>query len=99
MNSGPDTKTFYLNRSTLVPLGMVITMVLAVCAGTVWINNQLYSIHHKLQTIENNLNRCELKVESGQMDRWTASQMSLWVRLLQAENNSLKVPQLSSLGD
>ena len=44
-------KKYTLSKETLMPLGMVI----ALCAGVVWISNQLSLIHNKLDLLESSL--------------------------------------------
>lgn len=72
----PD-KVKMISKDTLVPLGLVG----AICAGVVWLSNQLTTINIKLDTLQ-----ADIK------DQWTESEMDNWILRFQIENPDINVP-------
>jgi len=70
-----------LNDKTVMPLGMVIACVAAFIGGALWINNSLNRIENRLASMEYRVS-----------DRWTGSDMKLWVARFKLENPNIKVP-------
>jgi hypothetical protein len=68
-----------LGTSTLVPLGLVISL----CAGVMWISNQLGEIKFKLDTLETKLE-----------NQWTSQDMENWVLRLEMANPELAMPDV-----
>lgn len=66
-----------LNRDTLVPLGMVVS----ICAAVVWLNTQINSLHYKLDMLES-------KFEN----QWTMIDMENWSLKLRLKNPTIKLP-------
>jgi hypothetical protein len=75
-----DKKTT-ITKETLMPLGMVI----ALCAGVVWISNQLSLIHNKLELLESSLE-----------EQWTKRDMENWGLKLKLENPNIEIPDIGS---
>jgi len=97
---------FTLDKSTLVPLGLLIAVVLAATGGT-W---QLSSVLHefkteqssrdhefalKFQRIEIQLQQVQDTVTLNGADRWRRSDMREWVALLKANNPTMTVPEVT----
>lgn len=70
-----------LNDKTVMPLGMVVACVVTFISGALWINNSLNKIDNRLAAMEYRVS-----------DRWTGSDMKLWVAKLRIENPTLKIP-------
>lgn len=70
-----------INDKTVMPLSWVIAIVTAFIGGALWINNSLNRIDNRLASME-------VRVS----DRWTGSDMKLWVAKLRIENPTLKIP-------
>ena len=68
-----------LGTNTLVPLGLVISL----CAGVMWISNQLSEIRFKLDTLDQKLE-----------NQWTAQDMENWVLRLQMANPDIQTPEV-----
>ena len=71
------SKKQILSANTLLPLGLVFT----ICAGVVWISNELGEIRYKLDQLDQ-------KME----DRWTQRDMENWALKLQLANPNLNIP-------
>ena len=67
---------FSLDRSTLVPIGLLVSVVLASIAATTWIQRTLLTLDHTVEML----------------NRWTLRDMTSWAELLQARNSALNVP-------
>tara|TARA_R100000995_G_scaffold63412_1_gene32779 strand:+ start:7879 stop:8118 length:240 start_codon:yes stop_codon:yes gene_type:complete len=74
-------KKYTLSKETLMPLGMVI----ALCAGVVWISNQLSLIHNKLDLLESSLE-----------EQWTKRDMENWGLKLKLENPDIEIPTIDN---
>jgi len=72
------SKKQILSANTLLPLGLVF----ALCAGVVWISNELGEIRYKLEQLDQ-------KME----DRWTQRDMENWALKLQLANPNLNIPK------
>ena len=68
-----------LGTNTLIPLGLVIS----ICAGVMWISNQLSEIRFKLESLD-------AKLE----DQWTSQDMENWVLKLQMANPNISMPDV-----
>lgn len=71
-----------LNEKTVMPMGLVIGCVVAFVGGAIWINSSLSEIKYSIASIQLQLS-----------DRWTGSDMKLWVAKLKFENPNLKIPE------
>ena len=71
------SKKQILSANTLLPLGLVFT----ICAGVVWISNELGEIRYKLDQLDQ-------KME----DRWTQRDIENWALKLQLANPNLNIP-------
>ena len=72
-----ENKKITISKETLMPLGMVI----ALCAGVVWISSQLNDINYKLDTLESKLE-----------DQWTVRDMENWGLRLKMSNPEISIP-------
>ena len=70
-----------LNEKTKLPLGLVVSCIIAFLGGALWISNSLNRIDNRLAAMERQVN-----------DRWTSSDMKLWTMQLRMDNPSLKIP-------
>jgi len=70
-----------LNEKTVMPMSLVVGCVVAFVGGAIWINSSLSEIKYSIAAIQIQLS-----------DRWTGSDMKLWVARLKFENPTLTVP-------
>ena len=75
-----------LNEKTKLPLGLVISCIVAFLGGALWISNSLNRIDNRLASMERQVN-----------DRWTSADMKLWAMQLRMDNPNLKVPNTHQL--
>ena len=78
-NDTNGKKAQVLGTGTLVPLGLVITL----CAGVMWISNQLSEIRFKLDTLDQKLE-----------NQWTSQDMENWALRLQMANPNISLPDV-----
>ena len=79
---------FSLDRSTLVPIGLLVSVVLASIAATTWIQRTLLTLDHKVEMLNTRLEA----LSTDMSNRWTLRDMTSWAELLQARNSALNVP-------
>lgn len=79
---------FTLDRSTLVPIGLLVSVVLASIAATTWIQGTLMQLQHKIDMLDTRLS----VLSQVNADRWMLHDMAAWAELLQARNAALNVP-------
>mgnify|MGYP005828336721 FL=1 len=72
-------KAQVLGPGTLVPLGLVVTL----CAGVMWISNQLSEIRFKLDTLDQ-------KFEN----QWTSQDMENWALRFKMANPDITLPNV-----
>lgn len=70
-----------LNEKTKLPLGLVVSCIIAFLGGALWISNSLNRIDSRLAAMERQVN-----------DRWTTSDMKIWAMQLRMDNPALKIP-------
>lgn len=97
------TKPTFLNSETLIPLGSVMSLIVAIIAGLFWINSQLSSINASLSSIEHKLDM-SIQVVNNKIDvqrddilylqenGWTYKDQKIWAGELQIANKDIKVP-------
>lgn len=99
------TPAFSIDKSTLVPIGLLVSIVLLVTAGTWQLSSVLGSFQReqfsrdqefalKFQRIEMSLQQLQDTVASTVTDRWRRHEMREWANLLKANNPSLNVPEV-----
>ena len=73
-----------LNEKTKLPLGLVVSCIIAFLGGALWISNSLNRIDNRLAAMERLSN-----------DRWTSADMNLWTMQLRMDNPALKIPSVN----
>lgn len=88
--SGEDDgkKTIVVNKETLIPLGIVISICFAVLSLHVWLLGRFDGINEALSRIDHKLENVEKKV----VDSWGASDMKIWELELQRRNPTMNIP-------
>ncbi len=81
------TKEVEINDKTKIPLYSVIACIISFVGGALWINNSLNRIENRLVMMENRVS-----------DRWTGTDMRLWIMQLKMENPNLKIPSATQTG-
>lgn len=79
---------FQLDRSTLVPIGLLVSVVLAAVGATTWIQGTLMELQHKIDLLDTRLATLAIV----DRDRWMLHDQAAWCELLQARNPALNVP-------
>lgn len=71
-----------LDATTLIPLGLFATAVVAVGGGSVWVTR-----------IDARLSRIEEILQQWNADQWTAQDQAAWVAQLRLANPQIVVPE------
>lgn len=83
-----------LTKETLIPMGLVAGIVVAIATGAVWINVKLQSIDFNMEMLRQDLKAVHEKLDSNSSLRWSTRDMELWVQLLKAKNPAMEVPEI-----
>jgi len=84
-----------LNKDTLLPLGIVATLVLSAATGAVWMSNKLQAINYNMERLSIEVKNIQKQLDIAEQDHWTFREMKLWVELLKAKNTAIDVPSIS----
>lgn len=79
---------FTLDKSTLVPIGLLVSVVLASIGATTWIQGTLMELQHKIDLLDTRMTT----IATMDRDRWMLHDQTAWAELLQARNPALNVP-------
>ena len=93
-----------IDKSTLVPIGLLVSIVVCAVYTTMWIQGTLLDLKHdtELRSIQTMNSLAEIKskvdhlastVSTLTSERWTIEDMKMWVKLLQSQNSTLHVPE------
>ena len=83
-----------LTRDTLIPIGLVAGIVVAIATGAVWLNTKLQAINFEMAMVRQELSAVSKKLEEDQREHWSTRDMELWTKLLRAQNPSMKIPDI-----
>lgn len=92
---------FVLDKNTVVPLGLLLTVVAAMTSGALWIQSsfielkyELESTNHKIQEQILKMNDLKSEIQEKMTDRWSKTEMINFINLLKAKNPSLSIPDI-----
>lgn len=83
-----------LDKSTLIPLGFMMTIIVACITGFSWLQSSFMEIKYQLKDNTEKIKEIKDEIQLKMMDRWTRTDMSSFVDLLKARNPELKVPDI-----
>jgi len=78
-----------INRSTLVPIGAVVSLVIILVGAWGFLDSRFTTIDRALDKQDRRLERLEEKTG----DRWTSTEMKLWGAQLKNLNPDMKIPE------
>lgn len=78
-----------INKDTLVPLGAVATVFIALLGAHSFWTAKANELAGKLDSIDRRLER----IEEHQIDRWTLTDMRLWTAAVRQANPTLNLPE------
>ena len=84
-----------INKETLLPLGIVATLILSAATGAVWMSSKLQAINYNMESLTKEVKNIQKKLDLAEQDHWTFREMRLWVDLLKAKNSSMDIPRIS----
>jgi|GEM_PF-4845952 len=79
-----DEKKRIFDSTTLVPIGVLVTVAGGLLGGAVWLNTKFLELDFRLQSIERKV-----------ADPWNIDRMRAWRDLLEVSNPSVKVPPVA----
>lgn len=77
-----------IDKSTLVPIGLLVAVVLSAISATVWINTALLKLNHSVENVTNKVDALGKRVDAINSAWWSHADMRAWVREAQAQNKS-----------
>ena len=83
-----------LSKDTLIPVGLVLGVVIAVSSAAVWLNTKLQSLDYQMSSLQMKIDTIQHHLDVASSDRWTNRDMKLWVQILKAKNPNLEVPKI-----
>lgn len=84
---------FVFDRSTLVPLGLLLTVCGSAIGATVWLNSRLLQLSYSIEKVEIRLADLSLQVQAMGSTAWTLADMRAWVALASAKNSAITLPE------
>ena len=88
----PEPRLTILNRDTLIPIGVAIAIVTPIGFGISWLRDGQRDNSSAIEALRTEVTNRFDKFEIRSQDRWTGTQMQLWVLQLQRDNPALKIP-------
>jgi hypothetical protein len=99
MNDTPSKKIFTLNSETLVPIGLIATVVGSAVAVSFWLNSSLLDLRYNQRDTNSRIEQlaaqiADLKDQGARTnnDRWSRLDMIRWVELANAKNPTAALP-------
>lgn len=81
---------FTLDKATLVPIGLLVSVVLASIGATTWIQGTLLDLKHQIDLLGSRLESMAIR----DSDAWRLHDQAAWIELLSARNPSLNIPPI-----
>jgi len=81
-----------VSRETLVPLGLVLSVIGALLGGAWAVNDAKHAIDTRLVVIDTRLAAIQTELLRRTDDRWREGDMKHWAELLKAHNPELVIP-------
>jgi cell division protein FtsL len=75
-----------IDKTTLVPMGLLVAVVMSAISATVWINTALLKINHNVTNVTDKLDALNRRVDAINSAWWSHADMRAWVREAQAQN-------------
>lgn len=90
-----DTKRFkdLITRDTAVPLGAALAVFMLVFGAHNFWAGKMHELSMTLNRIDNRL----VRIEERGRDRWTLTEMKLWVERLRQRNPGMEIPDPEKL--
>ena len=82
-----------INSSTLMPLGVVVALVLALWRGTTYLDSRFAQLAESDRVMTEQLTFIKFTLS----DRWTCSDQKIWEQALQIKNPSIVVPDSTAI--
>lgn len=83
-----NNRRVVITANTLMPLGVVVAVVLAMWRGTATLESRFGSLHDDIRTANEQLTSIKQTLAS----RWSVGDMKLWESQLKINNPNLNVP-------
>lgn len=93
MSDDPKAPIFTLDRSTLVPLGLLVAVVLSSISATVWLNTRLLNLEHAISSLDVRTREISQQLDRRDSEAWLWADMRAWVLLANARNAALNLPE------
>ncbi len=82
-------KAFTLDKTTLIPIGLLVAVVLSAISATIWINTYLLNLQHEVNSLR-------VEVEKLNKGTWSLTDMQVWVNLANSQK-AFPLPSPSQL--
>lgn len=81
-----------INREMLIPIGVAIAIATPIGVGISWLRDGQKDNSNAIEALRVDMTNRFDRFEAKSADRWTGTQMQLWVLQLQRDNPSMKIP-------
>ena len=82
-----------IDKGTLVPLGVVLSVVGTLTTMGIWMSSRFTAIDMAI----GNIDRRIAFLESSRFDRWTGTDMRIWEAVMAKQNPTLTLPGVGSV--
>lgn len=85
-------KRSFIDRETLIPIGVCIALCVGAVGAYGWLNAQFQDIKALIEKIDRRVEKLEIQANTPVRDRWTGTDMLVWTREFQLTNPGIKIP-------
>lgn len=99
MSTSEETRqrALVISATTLVPVGLAVTIIIVAFAMKTWIDSQFTDLRTDIAQLRFQMERYEDAMKTKTADRWTSTNMRLWVTEFRRRNPVLDIPRVGDV--
>lgn len=84
-----------ISDKTRLPLGIAITLATTAVIAALWVQTAITDVDDSLTAMSYDIRALKEKIDSMYVDRWTSTDMMIWVEQLKSRNPNLTIPDIT----